>query len=284
MTDRIVTRLIGGAGNQMFQYAAGRALADRLGCVLQLDMRYVAGASNRNACFEHYQNARFTQDGPLPPAKSDGLLRYGVWRALGRSPKLFREKTLAFDPNVLALQANTYLHGYWQSERYFAEIAPQIRADLCFTTPLDKANADMAAQITESPNAVALHVRRGDYSNNSTYAALQPDHYRTAADKIAHSTGPITCFVFSNDAAWARDNLDLSHPTTIVDINDETTGHFDLHLQSLCTHNVIANSTFSWWAAWLNPNPDKIVIAPQQWFNNPKLANPDLIPKTWTQL
>ncbi|KRS13906.1 hypothetical protein XM53_04980 [Roseovarius atlanticus] len=284
-TDRIITRLFGGAGNQMFQYAAARALADKLCCELQVDNRYVAGSADRGDCFAHYANARFTRQGPLPPAKSDGWLRYGLWRAFGTSPRIYREKTLGFDPAFLDLPPDTYLHGYWQSERYFADIADRIRNDLTFTTPLDTPNADMAARIIGAANPVALHVRRGDYIATGAYAAMTPDYYRSAARHIADTTGTApTCFVFSNDPAWARDNLALGFDTVVVDLNDETTGHFDLHLQTLCAHNVIANSTFSWWAAWLNPNPDKIVVAPETWFTDPKLSNPDLIPDHWTRL
>jgi len=285
MTDRIITRLFGGAGNQMFQYATARALADKLCCELQVDNRYVAGSADRGDCFAHYANARFTRQGALPPAKSDGWLRYGLWRAFGTAPRMYREKTLGFDPDVLKLPPNTYLHGYWQSERYFADIADQVRTDLAFTTPLDAPNADMAARIADSANPVALHVRRGDYIATGAYAAMTPDYYRSAARYIADTTGTDpTCFVFSNDPVWARDNLALGFETVVVDLNDETTGHFDLHLQTRCAHNVIANSTFSWWAAWLNPSPDKIVVAPKTWFTDPKLSNPDLIPESWTRL
>ncbi|WP_317055954.1 alpha-1,2-fucosyltransferase [Roseovarius rhodophyticola] len=283
--DRIITRLFGGAGNQLFQYAAARALADRLHCPLQLDARYVAGSEDRGDCFGHFANARFLREGPLPPAKTDGWLRYGLWRGFGRSPRLYREKGLQFDTAVADLGPGTYLHGYWQSERYFTTSIDQIRADLRFTTPLDAENAKVAKQITDAPHPVALHVRRGDYVATGAYATMTPDYYRTAANHIAEKLGEkITCFVFSNDPAWARENLNLEHDTVVVDINDETTGHFDLHLQTLCAHNVIANSTFSWWGAWLNASPDKIVIAPKTWFNDPKLSNPDLIPDGWTRL
>jgi len=285
MADRVIARLFGGAGNQMFQYAAGRALADKLGCALQLDNRYVAGSADRGDCFAHYTQARFTRDGALPPAKADGMLRYGLWRGLGRAPRIYREKTLGFDPGLLRLSPGQYLHGYWQSERYFADIADQIRADLTFTTVLDGPNAEVAAQIAQAALPVALHVRRGDYIAAGAYAAMTPEYYRRAAAHIAEvSGGAPTCFVFSNDPGWARENLNLGFETVVVDINDETTGHFDLHLQSLCAHNVIANSTFSWWAAWLNPNPDKIVVAPETWFTDPKLRNPDLIPDVWVRL
>ena len=281
----IVTRLFGGAGNQLFQYAAGRALADHLGCELAVDARYVAGSRDRGDCFAHFARARLVRDVALPPAKADGWLRYGLWRALGRRPRFHREAGLGFDPGFFDLGPQTYLHGYWQSERYFAPIAERLRADLEFTTPLDGPNAEMAARIAAAPVSVALHVRRGDYIAAGAYAACTPDYYRAAAREVAGRVdGDITCFVFSNDPAWARDNLALGLKTVVVDLNDEATGHFDLHLQSLCAHNVIANSTFSWWAAWLNANPDKIVVAPREWFAGNHRPNPDICPPGWLRL
>lgn len=282
---RIVSRLFGGTGNQLFQYAAGRALADHLGCALELDTRYVAGSADRGDCFAHFSRARMTRAKRLPPSKPESLLRYGLWRALGQDPRFHREKTLAFDPSFFDLPPDTYLHGYWQSEKYFAHMAKQIREDLVFTTPLDAANTDMATRINQAVIPVSFHVRRGDYMASGTYAAIPPDYYRAAADHLAaECKGPLTCFVFSNDPDWARSNLDLGQDTVVVDHNDETRGHFDLHLQSLCAHNVIANSTFSWWAAWLNANPEKSVIAPRDWFAARKLSNPDLYPADWSAI
>ena len=183
------------------------------------------------------------------------------------------------------MPTNTYLHGYWQSEKYFAEIAEQLRSDLRFTTPLDDANAKMAAQIASADTPVALHVRRGDYVASGSYAACSPAYYRAAADLLAETLGSdLTCFVISNDPGWARENLNLGQETVFVDLNDEKTGHFDLHLMSLCAHNVIANSTFSWWGAWLNDNPDKQIIAPKQWFAPGKPGNQDICPLNWTRL
>lgn len=280
---RIYSRLFGGAGNQLFQYAAGRALADRLGCELVLDARYVAGSQDRGDCFEHFAQARFTRDAPLPPAKPDGLLRYGLWRFFGRSTRLYREKGLGFDPQLLEQPPGTYLHGYWQSERYFGEVA-QLREDLRFTTPLNEANACMAADIASARTPVSFHVRRGDYLAAGAYAACSPEYYRAAAAHLSERLGPLTCFVFSNDPAWARDNLALGQETVVVDNNDETGGHFDMHLQSLCAHHVIANSTFSWWGAWLNPSEEKHVVAPKDWFAAGGMSNPDLIPSGWVQL
>lgn len=285
MTDRIVARLLGGTGNQLFQYALGRALADRLGCDLVLDNRYVSDSVDRGDCFEHFGQARFHRSDDLPPAKQDGMLRYGLWRLFGRDPAFRRERGLGFDPAVLTVPANTYLHGYWQSPKYFAAIDAQLRKDLAFTTPLTGSNAQMAEKIGQSPASVSVHVRRGDYIASGSFAACSPDYYRKAVETLTQKLDTsCTCFVFSNDPDWARNNLELGQPTIIVDINDETTGHFDMHLQSLCDHNVIANSTFSWWGAWLNPNPDKTVIAPRHWFSGPELANPDLIPDSWIRI
>lgn len=281
----IYARLFGGTGNQLFQYAAGRALADRLGCDLVLDARYVAGSRDRGDCFAHFANARSRRAAGLPPSKADGWLRYGLWRLFGRQPRFHRERGLGFDPGFFDLPPGTYLHGYWQSERYFAPIAAALRRDLTFTTPLDAANAEMAARIAAAPVPVACHVRRGDYTAAGAYAACPPEYYRRAVARLNERLGgPLTCFVFSNDPAWTRVNLDLGQDMVVVDINGEATGHFDLHLQSLCAHNVIANSTFSWWGAWLNPSPDKLVVAPKDWFAGGAPGNPDICPASWLRL
>jgi len=282
----IVTRLFGGAGNQLFQYAAGRALADHLGTDLVLDRRYmIRWGDERAECFPHYANARFTRADHLPPSKMDGLLRYGLWRWFGRALRFHREGRLGFDPAFFDLPDDTYLHGYWQSDRYFAASVGRIREDLRLTTPLDAANRQMAARIAAARVAVSVHVRRGDYVADGGFAACPPDYYARAVTRLASDLGaPLTCFVFSNDPGWAHDNLSLGAETVVVDINDETRGHFDMYLQSLCDHNIIANSTFSWWGAWLNDSPGKIVVAPKNWFAPGKPGNPDICPPGWVRL
>lgn len=282
----IITRLFGGAGNQLFQYAAGRALADHLGTDLAVDKRYLPlGGKTRADCFLHHKSARFVDNVALPPAKMDGAVKYAAWRALGRNPRFHREEGLGFNADFFDLSDGVYLHGYWQSERYFENIAAQLRGDLRMTTPLDEANAEMAARIGQADGSVSAHVRRGDYVGDGSYAICAPEYYRDGVARIAEETGKaVTVFVFSNDPDWARENLELGAETVIVDINDETKGHFDLHLQTLCDHNIIANSTFSWWGAWLNENPGKRVIAPRDWFGQGKPANPDICPPDWIRL
>lgn len=282
----IYTRLFGGAGNQMFQYAAGRALADHLGTDLVLDRRYMRlWDESRGDCFAHYAGTRFRDDVALPPSKFDGMLRYGMWRLFGRAPWFRREKGLGYDPTFFDTPDGAYLHGYWQSEKYFGASAARIREDFRLTSPLNSANREMAARIGEAEAAVSVHVRRGDYVADGGFAACPPGYYAKAVETLAEREGrPLTCFVFSNDPAWARDNLALGAETVVVDINPESAGHFDMHLQSLCAHNIIANSTFSWWGAWLGERSGKVVIAPKTWFAPGKPANPDICPESWLRL
>ena len=125
----------------------------------------------------------------LPPAKSDGALRYGLWRAFGRNPRFHREAGLGFEPGFFNLAPGTYLHGYWQSERYFAPIATQLRDDLVMTSPLTGANADMAARIKAAKLPVSVHVRRGDYLATGRYAACTSAYYRQAIERLESDLG-----------------------------------------------------------------------------------------------
>ena len=278
--------MFGGTGNQLFQYSAGRSLADKLGCDLAIDTRYLKKL-NRANCMPHFANARYLENSSLPPFKRDNLLKYANWRLLPSKPNFHRESAPGFNPDLLRQPAGTYLHGYWQSERYFKDISDKLRNDLTFTTSLTGANADMASMIGSSANPVGVHFRRSDYLGIDAFADCPGDYYASALDHVAVNSRPLpppTCFVFSDDPDWVAKNVSLGFETVLVDINSIENGHFDLHLQSLCRHNIIANSTFSWWGAWLNPNPDKIVVGPAKWFKNDNLENPDIYPDDWVAL
>ncbi len=278
----IYTRLHGGLGNQLFQYSAGRALAARLGTDLAIDERTLPEIGFR-PCKSHF-NWQVQPADALPPIKSDGLLRYGAWRLLGKNPKLRRENGLGYDPSFENLPDNTYLHGYWQSEQYFEQISSQIREDLKIITPPSPENAGMAAKIA-AHNAVSLHVRRGDYLALAAHNVCTEAYYTAALHKIAEQMDATPhVFVFSDEPNWARENLPLPFDKTVVDFNGPTTDYEDLRLMSLCQHNVIANSSFSWWGAWLNTNPHKIVAGPATWFGNDKLHNPDILPDNWHRI
>ncbi len=276
----IVSRLMGGLGNQLFQYAAGRALAKANNELLALDTRYV----EENG-LEHFSHAYLSPPKHLPPSKNSNPIKYWAWRHLGFGIPLFRESGRKYDANLFNCPEGTYIQGYWHSYKYAEKVKSELEKELMLTTPLDNVNKKMADTIKENDNAVSLHIRRGDYLSFGIFNLLDMEYYKEAIYEICQRTSkPITCFVFSNDISWARDNLNIECDTVYVDINGADKGHLDLHLMSLCSHNVIANSTFSWWGAWLNQNPNKLVITPKKWFNQNSLEHDDICPPSWQRL
>jgi hypothetical protein len=294
----VVARLIGGLGNQMFQYAAGLALALQHGVELRLD---VSG-------FEAYPKRRY-ELGSFPirgtPASEAELACFGscrpkveprwlararrlvrIDRKRGPSP-VYREPHFHFDAGVRDLNPTVYLDGYWQSEKYFADSAGLLRQEFAPLAPLEPENAAMADRI-DAVNAVSLHVRRGDYVNEPDisrfHGICSVDYYQSAVKYIAERAGDIHLFVFSDDQDWVRDNLHFTPPTTIVAANPPDRGFRDMQLMARCRHHVIANSSFSWWGAWLNPSPDKIVVAPRRWFAASTNDTRDLLPEAWVRL
>jgi Glycosyl transferase family 11 len=198
------------------------------------------------------------------------------------------ERHFQFDPEILDLPGNVYLEGYWQSEKYFRDCEDVIRKEFSMKIPMSPSNEQMAHRIAGEESAVSIHVRRGDYvsdaGTNRFHGTCSVDYYRKAVDRICGFAPASHFFVFSDGIDWAKENLRLRQPVTYVDFNDDEKNYEDLRLMGLCTHHIIANSSFSWWGAWLNPNPDKIVIAPKKWFNDPSINTDDLMPKSWLRL
>lgn len=290
----IVTRLRGGLGNQMFQYAAGRALALRTGAELKLDLGYFERSDRRSYAL-----------GPFPiratPATAEEVARLTrtprplriARRLLGRESRPPRshveEGDLTFRPAVLDLPDGVYLDGYWQSERYFADAADAIRTELAPPEPAAARDRALAAAIDAS-ESVSLHVRRGDYASSpavlETHGLCGVDYYRRATAWLGERSSGPALFVFSDEPEWVRENLDLPFPMTVVDHGGTGDGaaHRDLALMSRCRHHVIANSSFSWWGAWLGRDPGGYVIAPERWFARPDLSSRDLVPERWVRL
>jgi hypothetical protein len=219
----------------------------------------------------------------MPPSEHESKLRFLAWRYFGASPKYKREKGLGFDLGFTTWPDDTYLHGYWQSEKYFADIEAQLRQDFAFPA-LTGRNVEFASEL-ESELSISLHVRRGDYLNLAAHTVCSQEYYQAAVkEMIRKVSGDPRIYVFSDDPEWARQNLKFSVPTQVVDHNSGAADFEDMRLMSLCKHNIIANSSFSWWAAWLNANADKNVIAPKAWFGDPKLNNPDITPDSWQRI
>jgi len=276
--------MTGGLGNQLFQYANARAVACRTHADLLLDVRDLLHDKGNTRCaIGHFNmSARLAEDSELPPAR-ETWIRYMVWRVFGKNPILVRERGLAFNANIRSVRPGSYLHGYFQSERYFEDVADLLRDELRIITPPSRTNADLLARISVE-NALAIHIRRSDYlsdGNRSVYAACSMGYYTAAITHMVARVGPPMIYVFSDDPDWARENLNFDYPTVISAGNPGERAYEDLRLMAACRNNIIANSTFSWWGAWLNPNPDKIVIAPEEWFVPAHPQNPDIIPAGW---
>lgn len=291
----IVANVIGGLGNQMFQYAMARALSLRLGLKLKLDLYdfLVYGLHHGYQLDSVFacqpEVARAEDIRALLGWRAQPLIKRLLLRSelrVLRSRRMVVEPHIHFWPGIASVSESAYLYGYWQSERYFADASTVIRTDFTFRNPLTGNNAALAAQIGKE-KVVSLHIRRGDYvSDPKTRAVLELcpiDYYRAAAHYIAARIESPKFFVFSDDIAWARENLGLGFPCHYIDHNRGIDSYMDMHLMSLCRHHILANSSFSWWGAWLNPRPEKIVVAPARWFAN-KLSSKDLVPASWVQL
>lgn len=278
----IITRLHGRLGNQMFQYAAAAGLSARRGTQVALDPR-LAQSRNEGVLTRVFA-LNLAEPDRLPPLKQDGYLRYAIWRYSGAHPQFRRERGLGYNPAVETWADGSYLHGYWQSERYFGHIERQIRDAFTFPDFSNSENAEMAARIAET-EAIALHVRRGDYLSFAAHVLCDQTYYEAALARVlSDCSGDPTVFVFSDDPEWAKSNLPLPVEKVVVDFNGPETDFEDMRLMSLCRHNIIGNSSFSWWAAWLNANPGKCVVGPANWFGDPKLSNPDILPATWHRI
>lgn len=202
-------------------------------------------------------------------------------------PNVYVERHFHFDPAVLDVTDNSYLDGYWQSEKYFKDIADIIRNEFIVITGQDEWSRHLAEEI-KATESVSIHVRRGDYINNiktsQILSSCSLDYYKTSSGLIATSVSNPTFFIFSDDMEWVKKNFTINFRHFYVEHNGDESSYMDMYLMSLCKHNIIANSSFSWWGAWLNRNPNKQVIAPARWFQSRKYDVKDLLPASWVKV
>jgi hypothetical protein len=294
---RIVSNLTVGLGNQLFQYATGLGLARAKGCDFAYDIHSAFGCGDEWDELPRYFNVSH-RPVPLKELQRESwafrLPAVGLKavRKLGKletfSSFFYLEPGFAFDPALDQRDRSTYLIGYWQSPLYFSKIENEIRREFSFKRPLSERGTELARKIASS-TSVSLHVRRGDYLTShasKVHGSCGIEYYAKALETLASQEGTLDVFVFSDDIKWARENLKFPHAMTFVDHTTGKTADEDMHLMSLCRHNVIANSTFSWWGAWLNANPNKIVVAPARWFADEAMNSQatSLIPSTWLRV
>jgi hypothetical protein len=291
----VISRLCGGIGNQMFQYATGRALSVRLGSKLKLDRSWfkdMTGCTPRSYALGDFRlEAEPAAERELtrPRMRRGRAFLHRLEVMSGLSARRVEEPHFEYWRGFEELAGDVHLVGYWQSEKYFAGIRGTLLRELSVARDAEGKNRDVAEQIAAA-DSVAVHVRRGDYATvaktNAFHGVLGLAYYDRAFQHVASRVRSPKLFVFSDDPSWARDNLRTALPAVFVAHNGADAGHEDLRLMSLCKHHIIANSSFSWWGAWLSGDGAKIVIAPRRWFENEEMDRQtgDLIPEGWVRL
>jgi len=318
----IIAKVTHGLGNQLFQYAAARSLATRLQTALKLDLSYFRQKGARRYCLGDFnieaEIATWFDIARLCPREAARrLIRLAKWRS---SPSIIRswlqecgviapfysrfdnvrpdeplpplrmhgvasERCYQFDPELLRCPDNVCVAGFWQSEKYFLPITDEIRKEFTFRKPLEEPSLEFARSIRDS-SSVSIHVRRSDKANN-------PDHFATSLAYCqeairffrARLTNP-RFFFFTDDWEWVRSHITQGASIVFVERAGPGFEVDDLHLMSLCRHNVVSASTFSWWAAWLNRAPEKIVLRPpeNQWLRDSRYLTKDVFPPDWISL
>lgn len=302
----IVSWLTGGLGNQMFQYAAGLALAEHRRTVLKLDVSWYREypeyeAHNRYAlsCFNITE--QFATPEELERVQGVSLTRTERWSvAVARALRFYRyanrhaapgnwhkPPTFAFYPEFFEQPDHTYLNGMFQSEKFFAPVANLLRLHFSFRYPPQPAVAAMLRQIQSSPSA-AVHFRRGDYVRNATFnrsiGVVELDYYHRAVALLRARHPDTTLYIFSDDIDAIAREYQPPGPHVFVRVTEPWHSFDKIRLMSACDHAILSNSTFAWWSAWLNPNPRKTVVAPFPWFTGDPEKSRDLVPATWISL
>lgn len=293
----VIVQLKGGLGNQMFQFASAFAIAKNNHAHLKLDLRFLKDKTHKeNFTLRDFElsifSDNFSEIGIFEVRSVlfiSSVLRKFKLNLRGFHWSVFFEKYFNYDEMILSLKGNFYLIGYFQSEKYFHKYRSELLKVFKFRLPLSGESLNLSKDIKKE-NAVSIHIRRGDYVNNaqvnSVHGVCSIEYYLEAVKLITERVSDPFFYVFSDDIDWVKENLFLEHKTVFVSHNTGTNSYQDMELMSYCKHNIIANSSFSWWGAWLNENPGKTVIAPQKWFFDPdtNALTADLIPAEWIRI
>ncbi|MDC0992248.1 alpha-1,2-fucosyltransferase [Candidatus Pelagibacter sp.] len=281
MTIRI--KLTGGLGNQMFQFAAGYSIAKKNNVKLSLDLRRFNRRQDHNGfelqkVFDIYSKVKFLNQ----PVNFRFANFKEILNNIDITFHTFNEPHFHYSNQILDIPKHSLLKGYWQSELYFKDYTHEIKKIFNFSKQFDEKNYLIANEINQN-NSISIHVRRGDYllrTNNNHNVDLKK-YYLSAIEKTSIFFKNPKYFIFTDDPLWVTENFKIDYPFIVVDINHGTDSFYDMQLMSLCKSNIIANSSFSWWGAWLNDKEDKIIYAPKNWFNDKLICTDSLIPNSW---
>ena len=271
-------KIKGGLGNQLFQYAIAKAFSLELKRKFKLDISIFEWYTLHNYSLHHFN---IQSDFYTPESKWKMKLKKLLYTVV-----FYNEDQHPFhhNPNLIDIKSDfLFLEGYFQSQKYFIKFENEIRTDFQITSTLKPKTIDTLA-FMQSVDAVSIHFRRGDYVGNAVHDTDTTEYYNKAMQLIESNIKKPVYFLFSDDIPWVKKNFKTNFETHYIDFNDASTNFEDLKLMSSCQHNIIANSSFSWWGAWLNTNPNKTVIAPKIWFNDEKVTTHDIIPENWIKL
>ena len=277
-----------GLGNQLFQYATGRSLAYKLGVKFKLDICHYETNKSRKYSLNHFG---IIEQFITPLEKTS--LRAKNWYSkrlkqldISARSYWYFENGFEFDPKLFQVLDNTIIEGYWQTEKYFKDIEDIIRREFQVKDLLKGKNEEYLREIKKE-NSVSLHVRRGDYISNdhvnSIHGACGLTYFESAIEyMLKHISNPCF-FVFSDDMEWVRENISIKGCRTYYTDHNGDDDFEDLRLMYSCKHQIISNSSFSWWGAWLNSNRNKVVVAPANWFRSNRIDR-DILPQSWIRL
>lgn len=282
----IVVKIYGGLAGQMLQYSLGRHLSIKYKTDLYLDVSWYN---------EHYNHA-YPREFRLDKLRTS-------FKLLDRSNLLWKIKLTkrfksinpfaydelveqdfsVFDPTVLNAGKNIVLNGYWNSYKYFEPIKSVLIDELCPKEVPDEKNSTFLRKIKET-NSISVHFRRGDYKNTSFHGLLTKEYYEQAIRLIASQDINPYLFIFSDEPKWVLENVNFDLPYEVIDFNNNNKNFMDIELMKNCKHNIIANSGFSWWGAFLNKNPNKIIIAPKIWIAEQERSMSDFVDNEWIRI
>lgn len=291
----IIVKIMGGLGNQMFQYAFGLKMALKNNSELKLDTNFYSTQRKR-----HFELDVFDIKTKRASNREIAKIKYGLgiphpinfenflsFKNKLKPKSYISQSSVFSNPNLLNITGDIYLDGYWQGERYFKDIENTVREEFTFKPISDDNNKTTLEKIKKS-NSVSVHVRRGDYINNLEIKKVHgidlSGYYLKAVEYINKKLPNPKYFVFSDDIDWCKKNMKFGSETCYVNHNKGNKGFEDIRLMSNCKHNIIANSSFGWWGAWLNKNKEKTIITPKKWFAIKSLYRKSIVPNEWIKL
>ena len=285
--DYVIIRLNGRMANQMFEWALGKAIKKQTGIQpIFDDSEETEKLAPFNLNFKKYAIKKPLKYKLFRKTIPFRKLRNKLTKIKIKIPVLAENPYFKYDEKYINVHPPVYLDGFFQSYKYFEPVRDELLKDFSLKKPLNSKNKKILEKI-KNTESVSLHYRRTDYLKSrvaNVMGSCTDEYYNKAVETIAQKINkPLTLFVFSDDPKWAKENIKFPHETIIVDINSGKQGYYDMELMKNCKHNIIANSSFSYWAAWLNENPDKIVIAPEIWMKNID-SDYDLIPTEWIRI